>query len=111
MQHPFFMMLGGTVVWFAIKFSWFRNKNKQLTVREFWSDQYDEVVVCVIFGLSFITWDDEILTGYYLAMHIIKDAPHPSELSEGHFTIYEAYYLFCALIADNLYMIPKKFTK
>ena len=63
LQHPFYMTIWGIVVWFVFVWSKMRNKHKKEGKKwdfsVFWDDQKDEVLACLVVGLTLIVWDDE----------------------------------------------------
>lgn len=64
LQHPFYMMLGGLLFYFFIKWSIMKNLN-MIHEFGFWHDQKDEIGVSLIGGLLFVVWDDEAMRAYY----------------------------------------------
>jgi len=97
LQHPFFMMIGGLVFWFALVWS------KQMEERRakgvsFFGDQKDEIVVAFIGGLLFIVWDDEILSLF-------------GSVEDKQIELEPYYYLIIAPAIDWIYWTYKKIKK
>ncbi len=96
LSHPFFMVVFGLTFWFAFIWSIDMEHRKKLKIG-FWQDQKDEIIVCLIGGLLFLIWDDEILQAY-------NDWTGKHEDTE--FKSY--YYLIVAPAIDRLYWIIKR---
>lgn len=64
LQHPLEVMIIGLVCWFALKWSIMRAM-KSVPEEGFFSDQKDEMLVCLVFGLLTLVLDDEALVAYY----------------------------------------------
>jgi len=86
------MMIGGLIVYFFIKWGVMRNL-KKIPEAGFFSDQKDEMGVGLILGLSFITWDDEVLAAYYKTQ--------PDEVPELELWMY----FFVGVAGENLYQL------
>jgi hypothetical protein len=92
LQHPFYMMIGGLIFYFVLKFSVMRNFH-MIPDQGFWSDQKDEMGVAIIGGLLFVVWDDEILTAYYHYKEIIVDDPVAADWM----------YFYVGVATENIY--------
>jgi hypothetical protein len=94
LQHPFFMVVGGLIFWFALVWSKGMDARKAKGVK-FWADQKDEIVVAFIGGLLFLVWDDEILSLF-------------SEVDGDDIELEPYYYLIVAPAIDWIYWASKK---
>lgn len=99
LQHPFFMLLYGIGFWFLFLWSIKRNKFKEQNIN-FWSDQKDEILVTIMFGLGFLVWDDEIIQAYFDVT---------GKTGDPELKIY--YYLLVGVAVDRLYWLYRKATK
>jgi len=95
-QHPFFMLWGGLLFWFALIWSLDMEHRKKKGIT-FWDDQKDEVVVALIGGLMFLIWDDEVIQAYYDWQGI-----------SGEPELKPYYYLLIAPAIDRLYWALRK---
>ena len=108
LQHPFFMMVGGMIFFFTLKWSFMSNEKKNGS--RFWTDQKDELIVSVVGGLMFIVWDDEMLAAYdWFMVSIFNQADHEPVKLQPFF------YLLVAPFIERIYtwypMIGKKFNR
>jgi hypothetical protein len=56
-HHPFILILGGCVFYFILKYRvWWVQKEKS-----FLSDQYDDILWSLIFGMLLVIFDEEML--------------------------------------------------
>ena len=101
LQHPFFMLLGGLIFWFSLKWSWWTNDGNQTS---FLKDQKDELIVSVIGGLLFLVWDDEILTG-------LSYVPVIKEYLGERIELQPFMYLLVGPAIERLYVISRYFKK
>lgn len=90
LQHPFFMMLGGLVGWFALVWATDMKGIKKKKIG-FWADQKEEIIASLVLGLIFIVWDDEAIAFYYYYKGI-----------EGTPEIEYYYYLIICPFIDSL---------
>lgn len=97
LNHPFIAVLLGLVLWFLIKWSWFRDNNIN---KSFFDDQKDEIAVSVIGGLIFLIFDDEIIVGYH---DLMKDGSTQTELK-----FY--YYLIVGPAIERVYKVKQIYT-
>ena len=99
LQHEFFMVFGGLLFYFYLKFSISKNKKQFQNFRAFWNDQNDEVGVSVIGGLMFLVWDDETMSVVNAFFVWIGQAP------EEPLTLERYYYLLVGPIVERVYVI------
>ena len=99
LQHPFFMVVFGIIAWFTFLWSLKRNRLKKENIN-YWSDQKDEMIVTLMFGMMFLVWDDEIIQAYYDITG-----------REGNPELKIYYYLLVGPAVDRLYWLYMKATK
>jgi len=107
LQHPFWMLWGGLVFFFVLKWSFMRNRGKVNGDRSFWEDQKDEIAVSVIGGLCFLVWDDEMISVFFF----VKDYIQSGELDfnrQHHFEFPTFIYLIVGPGIDQLLYRPYK---
>ena len=91
LKHPFVAVILGLVLWFLIKWSWFRDDDSKNY--NFWDDQKDEMFISLVVGLTFLIFDDEIIAGYH---DLMEDGSDQTELK-----FY--YYLIIGPAAERIY--------
>lgn len=115
-NHPFFMVLGGIVLYFTIKWKfWFDSMGGTVG---FWQDQKDEIFVTSLFGLAFIVWDDEMLAAYYDILLFFNSNVDflTFDLDKEHSSTFETHYYFLVgpavdLLFEGLKFVKTKFKK
>lgn len=94
--HHFWLVLYGIIGWWLILWSIAKsrhdNKNGRFVFKHWWRKYYDEFVVTLFVGLSFIIFDDEI-------KELIKD------ITDYDLEYQEYHYLLAAPVTDIFYKL------
>jgi len=62
LQHPFYMALYATILWFVLLWSWAKNRAENgFDSRLWWRRNYDDILLTLMVGFALVIWDDEIL--------------------------------------------------
>jgi len=116
MQHSFFMMLAGVIVYFTLTWVWMSNNKKVENFKEFWIDQKGEIIMTIIVGLMVITWDDEIINAVAFIQQWRVGDCNLKELIEGCFVASNAripnfLYFFIGPVTELLYQLFTRFKR
>jgi len=105
-DHPFFLVIGGIVAFFAIKYSLAVSKKgtKITNFKQFRADQLDEFIVTIIISLVFVIFDDEILLLYYQ----FAKGYTPLKIKGMEIEFANQYYLLFGVAVDRLYWVVSK---
>ena len=106
LQHRFFIMLAGTYLWFVLKWSWMRNHGKISTWKEFRSNQKDEWVVTLSFGMASLIWDDEFINAFLFTKDWLQ-GNLTEEWTAVHLELPGFMYLLIGPAIERLYSIRK----